>query len=97
MEEGGIKSSRKRRIQGILVGHRDRTRATPHIAKSGIVRNKSRTRQTLSDVQEPMNLENWFGDPANGDLVACDDYKNKIGRTSAQGRSRIEVDKESHS
>ena len=35
-------SSKKRRIQGIFVGHHDRTRAIPYIAKSGIVRsNKS--------------------------------------------------------
>ena len=36
--EEGINSSVKRRIQGIFVGHHDRTRAIPYIAKSGIVR-----------------------------------------------------------
>ena len=49
--EEGITSSVKRRIQGIFVGHPDRTRAIPY-----------RTRQTLSDAREPMNLEDWFGD-----------------------------------
>ena len=38
IEEEGIKSSRKRRIQGIFVGHQDRTRAIQYIAKSGGVR-----------------------------------------------------------
>ena len=42
----------KRRIQGIFVGHHDRTRATSYITKSGIVRGKSRTKQTLSDARE---------------------------------------------
>ena len=35
--EKGMNSSVKRRIQGIFVGHHDRTRAIPNIAKSGIV------------------------------------------------------------
>ena len=38
IREEGINSSVKRMIQGILVGHHDRTRATSHITKSGIVR-----------------------------------------------------------
>ena len=42
--EEGINSSVKRRIQGIFVGHHDRKRAIPYIAKSGIVRGQSRTR-----------------------------------------------------
>ena len=58
--EEGIKSTVKRRIQGMFVGHQDRTRAIPYIAKSGTVRGQSRTRQTLSDACEPMNLEDWF-------------------------------------
>ena len=61
--EEGINSSVKRIIQGIFVGRHDRTRAIPYIAKSGIVRGKSWTKQTLSDAWEPMNLEDWFGDP----------------------------------
>ena len=61
----GVNSSRKRRIQGIFVGHPDRTRAIPYIAKSGIVRDQSRTRQTLSDAWGPMNLEDWFGNPGH--------------------------------
>ena len=40
------------------------------------MRGQSRTRQTLSDAREPMNLEDGFGDPGQ---VACDDYRNKIG------------------
>ena len=29
------------------------------------MRGQSRTRQTLSDAREPMNLEDWFGDPGH--------------------------------
>ena len=50
-------------IQGILVGHHDRTRAIPFIIKSGIVRGKSRTRQTLSDAWEATIREDLFGNP----------------------------------
>ena len=39
-------------IEGILVGHHDRTRAISYIIKSGIVRGKSQTRQTLNDAWE---------------------------------------------
>ena len=63
MGEQGINSIVKRIIQAIFVGHHDRTRAIPYIAKSGIVRGKSRTSQTLSDVWEPTNLEDWSVDP----------------------------------
>ena len=61
--EEGINSLVKRIIQGIFVGHHDRTRAIPYIAKSGIVRGKSRTSQTLSDAWEPTNLEDGSVDP----------------------------------
>ena len=37
--------------------------AIPYIAKSEGVRGHGRTRQTLSDAWEPMNLEDWLGDP----------------------------------
>ena len=47
--EEGINSSVKRRIPGMFVGHKDRTRAIPNIAKSVILRGQSRTRQILSD------------------------------------------------
>ena len=50
-------------IQGILVGHHDRTRAISYIIKSGIVRGKSRTRQTLSDAWESTIREDLFGNP----------------------------------
>ena len=42
-------------------------------------------RQILSDAREPMNLENWFGGLVpHGDWVACDDYRNKIGKSLAK-------------
>ena len=47
--EEGINSFVKRIIQGIFVGHHGRTGAILYIFKSGIVRGKSRTKQTLSD------------------------------------------------
>ena len=50
-------------IQRILVGHHDRTRAISYIIKSGIVRGKSRTRQTLSDAWESTFREDLFGNP----------------------------------
>ena len=59
----GINSSRKRRIQGIFVGHHDRTRAIPYIAKSGIVRGQCRTRQTSSDAWESTSWEDLFDNP----------------------------------
>ena len=58
--EEGINSSVKRRIQRIFVGHHDRTRAIPCVAKSGIVRGPSRTRQTLSDAWESTIVEDLF-------------------------------------
>ena len=69
--EEGINSTRKRRIQGIFVGHRDRTRASPYIAKDGGVRGHSWIRQTLSDAWESMNLEDWFGDPGHMMTRSC--------------------------
>ena len=56
-------------------------------------------RQTLSDAREPMNLENWFGGlvPTASKWVACDDYRNKIGKSLANDERRIEVDEEGHS
>ena len=65
IEEDGINSSVKRRIQGIFVGHHDRTRAIPHIAKSGIVRGQNRTRQTLSDAWESTIMDDLFGNPGH--------------------------------
>ena len=50
-------------IQGIFVGHHDRTRAIPYIANSKIVRGKSWTRQTLSDAWESTIREALFGNP----------------------------------
>ena len=53
----------KRIVQGIFVGHRDRTRAISYITKSGIVRGKNWTKQTLSDAWESTNLEDVFDNP----------------------------------
>ena len=58
-----INSFVRRMIQGIFVGHHDRTRAILYIAKSGIVRGKSRTSQTLSGAWEPTNLEDGSFNP----------------------------------
>ena len=59
----GINSFVKCIIQGIFVGHRDRTRAISYITKSGIVRGKSWTNQKLSDAWESTNLEDLFANP----------------------------------
>ena len=53
----------KRIIQGIFVGYHDRTSGISHMAKSGIVRGTSRTKQTLSDAWESTILEDLFGNP----------------------------------
>ena len=61
--EEGIKSFVKRIIQGIFVGHHDRTRAISYITESGIVRGRSRAKQTLSDAMESTNWEDLFDNP----------------------------------
>ena len=63
--EESINSSVTRRIQGIFLRHHDRTRAIPYIAKSGVVRRQSRTKQTLSDAWESTIREDLFGNPAH--------------------------------
>ena len=96
--EEGINSSRKRRIQGVFVGHQHRTGAIPYIAKSGGVRGHGRTRQTLSDAWEPMNLEDWLGDPGQmmtGSHVTI--TETKLARRWQINLPRIEVDEEGHS
>ena len=45
----GVSSFASRMTQGIFVGHHDRTGPVLCITRSGIVRGKSWTRQTLSD------------------------------------------------
>ena len=73
IEKEGINSSRKRIIRGIFIGHQDRTRAIPYVAKRGGVRSHSWIRQTLSDAWGTMNLEDGFWRPwAHGDWVARD-------------------------
>ena len=52
-----------RMIQGIFVGHLDRTGAVLCIIKNGVVRVKSWTRQTLSDAWESTNWEGLCGTP----------------------------------
>ena len=52
-------------IQGMFVGHHDRTRTISYITKSGIVRGKSWTRQILSDARELTKREDSFGNPLN--------------------------------
>ena len=63
--EEGVNSSVKCRIHGIFVGHHDRTRAIAYIAKSGVVRGQSRTRQTLSDAWASTIMEDLFGNPGH--------------------------------
>ena len=89
--EEGINSSRRRRIQGIFVGHHDRTRAIPYIAKSGIVRGRGRTRQTLSDVRESKNLKNWFADP--GHMVMRSHVMITETKLAVDDRPRIVTEK----
>ena len=47
--EDGVSSFASCVSDGIIVGHHDRTRAVLCIAKNGVVRGKSWTRQTLSE------------------------------------------------
>ena len=61
--EDDVSSFASRMIQGILVGHHDRTGAVFCITKNGVVRGKSWTRQTLSDVWESTNWDGLCGTP----------------------------------
>ena len=61
--EDGVSSFASRMIQGIFVGHHDRTGAVSCITKNGVVRGKSWTRQTLSDAWESTNCEGLCGTP----------------------------------
>ena len=91
-EEEGINSTLKRRIQETFVGHQDRTRAIPYIAKSAGVRGHSRTRQTLSGAGEPKNLNNWFG--GLGPMATWSRVMitaTKLGKSVANDDPRIEV------
>ena len=78
IEEEGVNSTLKRRVQRLTKGQQNRTRAIPYIAKSGGERGHSWIRQTLSDAWESMNLEDWFGDLGHVmTRVACNDYRDK--------------------
>ena len=59
--EDGVSSFASRMTQGIFVSHHDRTGAVLCIAKNGVVRGKSWTRQTLSDAWESINWEGLCG------------------------------------
>ena len=48
--QDGVNSFASRMTQGIIVGHHNRTGAVLCITKNGVVRGKSWTRQTLSDM-----------------------------------------------
>ena len=63
IREDGVSSCACRRIQGIFVGHYDRTGAVLCITKNGVVRDKSWTRQELSDAWESTNWEGLCGTP----------------------------------
>ena len=88
--EEGVNSSVKRRIQGIFVGHHDRTRAIPYIAKSGILRGQSRTRQTLSDAWESAIMEDLFVNPGHRRLhTAIAEKLTKKFITDEEGTDRL--------
>ena len=61
--EDGVSSFASRMIQGIFVGHHDRTGALLCITKNGDVRGKSWTRQTLSDACDVTNWDGLCGTP----------------------------------
>ena len=61
--EDGVSSFASRMTQGIFVGHHDRTGAVLCITKNGVVRDKSWTRQTLSDAWESTTWEGLCGTP----------------------------------
>ena len=89
--EESINSSVKRRIQGIFLRHHDRTRAIPYIAKSGVVRGQSWTRQTLSDAWESTIREDLFGNPGHRRLhTAIEETKlTKKLITDEEGTDRL--------
>ena len=72
----GVGSLASRLIQGILVGHPDRTGAVLCNTKNGVVRGKSWTRQTLSDAWESANWESLRGTPWH--MVAPDLILTKV-------------------
>ena len=61
--EDGVNSFASRMTQGIFVGHHDRIGAVLRINKNGFERDKSWTRQTLSDAWESRNWEGLCGTP----------------------------------
>ena len=63
------------------------------------MRGQSRTRQTLSDACEPMNLEDWFVETQGKKVTSLHMIitETEIDRSSANGDSRIEINEESRS
>ena len=61
--EDGVISFASRMTQGIFAGHRGRKGAVLCITKTGVVRGKSWTRQTLSHAWESTNWEGLCGAP----------------------------------
>ena len=59
-----------RMVQGIFVGHHDRTGAVLRITQNGVVRDKSWTRQTLSDAWDATNWDGLCG--TKWQMVAVD-------------------------
>ena len=61
--EDGVSSHANRTTQGIFVGHPDRTGAVLSTAKTGVVRGKNWTRQTLSEACDVTNWDGLCGTP----------------------------------
>ena len=59
--EDGVSSFARRMIQGIFVGHHDRTEAVLCITKNGVVRGKRWKRQTLRDAWDATNWDGLCG------------------------------------
>ena len=61
--EDGVTSFACRMIQGVFVGHHDRTGAVLCITKDGVVWSKSWTRETLHDAWDATNWDDLCGIP----------------------------------
>ena len=73
---GFVKVEHDSRIFG---GHHDRTAAVLCITKNGVVRGKSWTRQTLTDVWESTNWEGfvWFSVAIGGSRIEVDEESHR--------------------
>ena len=61
--EDGVSTFACRVTHGIFVGHHNRKGAVLRITKKGVMRGKSRTRQTLSDAWDATNWDSLCGIP----------------------------------